>query len=97
MIEALNMLKTVPLKGWDDTRVFTSLRRPCAGIRGSRAYLADPDFAKVPVDGLISACYAKEIAATIDPRRASSSTTFMRVNRTFAAKKRATRRRRRSA
>ncbi len=31
------------------------------------------DFAKVPVDGLTSPCYAKEIRATINPRQATSS------------------------
>jgi gamma-glutamyltranspeptidase/glutathione hydrolase len=37
------------------------------------AYLADPDFAKVPVEGLTSDCYAKELVATIDPQHATSS------------------------
>jgi len=76
MIEALNMLKTVPLKGWDDTASVHIVAETMRRVFADRAaYLADPDFARVPVDGLISACYAKEIAATIDPRRASSSTT----------------------
>jgi gamma-glutamyltranspeptidase / glutathione hydrolase len=76
MIEALNMLKTVPLKGWDDPASVHIVAETMRRVFADRAaYLADPDFAKVPVDGLISACYAKEIAATIDPRRASSSTT----------------------
>jgi gamma-glutamyltranspeptidase / glutathione hydrolase len=39
------------------------------------AYLADPDFANVPVAGLTDPCYAKELAASIDPRRAASSKT----------------------
>lgn len=37
------------------------------------AYLADPDYARVPVAGLIAECYAKSIAATIDPRHATPS------------------------
>jgi gamma-glutamyltranspeptidase/glutathione hydrolase len=37
------------------------------------AYLADPDFAHIPVKGLISPRYADELRATIDPRLASSS------------------------
>jgi gamma-glutamyltranspeptidase/glutathione hydrolase len=37
------------------------------------AYLADPDFANVPVTGLTDPCYAKELVATIDAQRASSS------------------------
>jgi gamma-glutamyltranspeptidase/glutathione hydrolase len=76
IIEALNILKNVPLKGWDDTEsvheVVETMRRVFAD---RAAYLADPDFAKVPVDGLTSGCYGKELAATIDPKHASSSTT----------------------
>ena len=76
MIEALNMLKNVPLKGWDDLESVHVVAETMRRVFADRAaYLADPDFAKVPVDGLISACYAKEIAATIDLRRASPSTT----------------------
>jgi gamma-glutamyltranspeptidase/glutathione hydrolase len=37
------------------------------------AYLADPDFTAVPVAGLTDPCYAKELASSIDPSRASSS------------------------
>ena len=74
IIEALNMLQGVPLKGWDDLEsvhmVVETMRRVFAD---RAAYLADPDFSKVPVAGLTSDCYAKELAATIDPQRASSS------------------------
>jgi gamma-glutamyltranspeptidase / glutathione hydrolase len=76
IIEALNMLHDVPLKGWDDPQsvhmVVETMRRVFAD---RAAYLADPDFAKVPVDGLVSDCYAKELAATIDSQHASSSKT----------------------
>jgi gamma-glutamyltranspeptidase / glutathione hydrolase len=76
IIEALNMLDDVPLKGWDDPQsvhmVVETMRRVFAD---RAAYLADPDFAKVPVDGLVSDCYAKELAATIDSQRASPSKT----------------------
>jgi gamma-glutamyltranspeptidase/glutathione hydrolase len=76
IIEAMNMLQDVPLKGWDDAQsvhmVVETMRRVFAD---RAAYLADPDFSKVPVDGLTSDCYAKELAATIDPLRASSSKT----------------------
>ena len=76
MIEALNMLKNVPLMGWDDLESVHVVAETMRRVFADRAaYLADPDFAKVPVDGLTSACYAKEIAATIDRRRASPSTT----------------------
>jgi gamma-glutamyltranspeptidase/glutathione hydrolase len=77
MIEALNMLKNVPLKGWDDVESVHLVAETMRRVFADRAaYLADPDFSKVPVDGLTSACYAKEVAATIDPRRASSSKTI---------------------
>lgn len=76
MIEALNMLKEVPLEGWDDVEsvhmVVETMRRVFAD---RAAYLADPDFAEVPVAGLIDPCYAKELAGEIDPRRAQSSNT----------------------
>ena len=74
IIEALNMLQGVPLKGWDDLEsvhmVVETMRRVFAD---RAAYLADPDFAKVPVDGLTSDCYAKELEATIDPLHATPS------------------------
>jgi len=74
IIEALNMLEDVPLKGWDDVesvhRVAETMRRIFAD---RAAYLADPDFSNVPVAGLIDPCYGKEVEGTIDPERASSS------------------------
>jgi gamma-glutamyltranspeptidase/glutathione hydrolase len=74
IIEAMNMLRDVPLKGWDDLAsvhmVVETMRRVFAD---RAAYLADPDFSSVPVDGLTSDCYAKELEATIDPLHASSS------------------------
>jgi gamma-glutamyltranspeptidase / glutathione hydrolase len=74
VIEALNMLKGVPLKGWDDLESVHVVAETMRRVFADRAaYLGDPDFAKVPVDGLTSPCYAKELAATIDLRRASSS------------------------
>jgi gamma-glutamyltranspeptidase / glutathione hydrolase len=75
VIEELNMLQDVPLKGWDDPQsvhmVVEVMRRAFAD---RAAYLADPDFSNVPVAGLTDPCYAKELLATIDPERASSST-----------------------
>lgn len=76
IIEAMNMLSNVPLKGWDDLEsvhmVVETMRRVFAD---RAAYLADPDYSRVPVAGLTSDCYAKELEATIDPQRASSSKT----------------------
>jgi gamma-glutamyltranspeptidase / glutathione hydrolase len=76
IIEALNMLKDVPLKGWDDVQSVHMVAETMRRVFADRAaYLADPDFSNVPVAGLTNSCYAKELAATIDPRRASSSKT----------------------
>jgi gamma-glutamyltranspeptidase / glutathione hydrolase len=74
IIEALNMLKDVPLKNWDDVESVHMVAETMRRVFADRAaYLADPDFAKVPVAGLTDSCYAKELAATIDAQRASSS------------------------
>ena len=74
VIEALNMLNGVSLKGWDDVESVHVVAETMRRVFADRAaYLGDPDFAKLPVDGLTSPCYAKELAATIDLRRASSS------------------------
>lgn len=72
IIEALNMLKDVPLKGWDDPQSVHMVAETMRRVFADRAaYLADPDYSKVPVAGLTDACYAKERAATIDPAKAS--------------------------
>jgi gamma-glutamyltranspeptidase / glutathione hydrolase len=77
LIEALNMLENVPLKNWGDLASVHMVGETMRRVFADRAaYLADPDFAKVPVDGLISGCYAKELAARIDPKHASSSKTI---------------------
>ena len=74
-IEALNILAPVKLTSWEDEEsvhwVVEAMRRAFAD---RAAFLADPDFAKIPVAGLTSACYADALRATIDPVRASSST-----------------------
>ena len=74
VIEALNMLQDVPLKGWDDPQSVHMVVEVMRRVFADRAaFLADPDFSNVPVAGLTSPCYAKELVATIDPLRASSS------------------------
>jgi gamma-glutamyltranspeptidase / glutathione hydrolase len=76
IIEALNMLKNVPLKGWDDVESVHMVAETMRRVFADRAaYLADPDFSNVPVAGLTDPCYAKELEATIDPQHASSSKT----------------------
>jgi gamma-glutamyltranspeptidase/glutathione hydrolase len=77
MVEALNILKAFPIQGWDDLESVHVVSETMRRVFADRAaYLADPDFSKVPVDGLISGCYAKELAATIDAKHASSSKTI---------------------
>src|SRR5215472_12933090 len=74
IIEALNMLKDVPLKGWDDVQSVHMVAETMRRVFADRAaYLADPDYAKIPVAGLTDPCYARERAATIDPAKASPS------------------------
>jgi gamma-glutamyltranspeptidase/glutathione hydrolase len=74
VIEEMNILAPINLKGWDDARsvhwVVEAMRRAFA----DRAeFLADPDFAKIPVRGLTSTCYADTLRLSIDPTRASDS------------------------
>src|SRR5882757_6017621 len=74
IIEALNILKNVPLKGWDDVESVHMVAETMRRVFADRAaYLADPDYSNVPVAGLTDPCYAKELAGTIDAQRASSS------------------------
>jgi gamma-glutamyltranspeptidase/glutathione hydrolase len=74
IIEALNMLQRVPLKGWDDVDSIHMVAEVMRRVFADRAaYLADPDYSNVPVAGLIDPCYAKEVFATVDPQHASSS------------------------
>jgi gamma-glutamyltranspeptidase/glutathione hydrolase len=74
MIEAMNILDPFELKGWDDTQsvhlVIEAMRRSFAD---RAAFLADPDFAKIPVRGLTSRCYADIRRKSIDPIDASTS------------------------
>lgn len=73
-IEALNILAPIDLKSWDDAQsvhwVVEAMRRVFAD---RAAFLADPDFATIPVRGLTSACYADAVRHTINPKTASSS------------------------
>src|SRR5258708_7661225 len=74
VIEALNMLQSVPLKGWDDVESVHMVAEVMRRVFADRAaYLADPDYSNVPVAGLTDPCYAKEVFATVDSQHASSS------------------------
>src|ERR1700693_4396052 len=53
MIEALSMLKGVPLKGWYDLESVHMVAKTMRRVFAHRAaYLADPDYSNVPVAGL---------------------------------------------
>src|SRR5438552_1831302 len=81
VIEALNMLQSVPLKGWDDVESVHLVAEVMRRVFADRAaYLADPDYSNVPVAGLTDPCYAKEVFSTVDPQRASSSKTIKAGN-----------------
>ncbi|MGB9242565.1 MAG: gamma-glutamyltransferase [Candidatus Acidiferrales bacterium] len=73
-IEALNILAPIELKSWNDAQsvhwVLEAMRRAFAD---RASYLADPAFAKIPLRGMLSTCYADTLRRTIDPERASSS------------------------
>jgi gamma-glutamyltranspeptidase / glutathione hydrolase len=74
IIEALNMLQSVPLKGWDNVESVHMVAEVMRRVFADRAaYLADTDYSNVPVAGLTDPCYAKEVLTTVDPQRASSS------------------------
>jgi gamma-glutamyltranspeptidase/glutathione hydrolase len=73
-IEALNILAPIELKSWEDPTsvhwVIEAMRRVFAD---RAAYLADPDFANIPISGLASLCYADSLRQTIDPLQSSNS------------------------
>jgi gamma-glutamyltranspeptidase / glutathione hydrolase len=73
-IEALNILAPIELKSWNDAQsvhwVIEALRRAFAD---RATYLADPAFAKIPLRGMMSTCYADVLRRTIDPEHASST------------------------
>jgi gamma-glutamyltranspeptidase/glutathione hydrolase len=74
VIEALNMLQSVPLRSWDDADSVHMVAEVMRRVFADRAaYLADPDYSSVPVAGLTDPCYAKEVFASVDPQHASSS------------------------
>jgi gamma-glutamyltranspeptidase / glutathione hydrolase len=73
-IEALNILRAIPLQSWDDPQsVHWTVEAMRRAFADRAMYLADPDFEKLPVAQLTSECYADSLRATIDPTKASSS------------------------
>ena len=76
LIQILNILETWPLSegGHNSAATIHRLAEAMKLAYADRSeYLGDPDFVKVPVAGLTSKAYAKELAARIDPNRAKPS------------------------
>jgi gamma-glutamyltranspeptidase/glutathione hydrolase len=72
--EALNILEGFSLSPADRTRAFhLYLEASRFSFADRNAYLADPDYFEVPLDGLLSDGFAAERRALIDPARAATS------------------------
>src|SRR5580698_6187225 len=60
IIEAMNMLQSTPLKGWDDVESVQMVAENMRRVFAAReAYLADPAYSHVPVSRLTAPYYAK--------------------------------------
>jgi gamma-glutamyltranspeptidase/glutathione hydrolase len=74
IIEALNILDPVELKGWQDAESVHMVAEAMRRVFADRAtFLGDSDFVHVPVKGLTDPKYAAARRASIDPNRSSSS------------------------
>jgi len=76
LIEMLNMLEPYDLKamGWHSSQeVHTMLEVMRRAYADRAVYLGDPDFARIPVAGLISKAYAEKRRSDIDPEKATDS------------------------
>jgi gamma-glutamyltranspeptidase/glutathione hydrolase len=74
LINALEMLGPLELKSVEDPQSVHWITETMRRVFADRAaFLFDPDFGDVPVSGLTDPRYAAERRATINPRRASSS------------------------
>lgn len=76
LLEMLNILEDYDLKSMEwasshTTHVLIETMRRAFADRAE--YMGDPDFVRVPVQGLIDKAYAKRIRDTIDPNRATPS------------------------
>ena len=76
LLEMLNILEGYDLKamGWHSAAyIHTLVEAMRRGFADRAEFIADPDFATVPVAGLISKEYAAARRKTIDPQKASTS------------------------
>jgi gamma-glutamyltranspeptidase/glutathione hydrolase len=76
LLQALNILEQFDLRamGYGSADYLHTLTEALKLAYADRdSYYADPSFVTVPAEGLLSKAYAKERAALIDPRHASTS------------------------
>lgn len=76
LIEMLNILENYDLKnlGHDSPQKYHLLIEAMRRAYADRSkYFGDPDFVKIPIKGLTSKSYARELSNSIDTNRASSS------------------------
>jgi len=76
VVQILNILSNFPLRDWgpNSARTIHVMAEAEKRAYADRSeYLGDPDFVKVPVKGLTSPAYAKELAAQIDLTHATPS------------------------
>jgi gamma-glutamyltranspeptidase/glutathione hydrolase len=77
VVQILNILSNFPLRDWgpNSARTIHVMAEAEKRAYADRSeYLGDPDFVKVPVKGLTSPAYAKELADQIDLAHATPST-----------------------
>ncbi len=76
IVQILNILSNFPLKDWGHNSART-IHAEAEAMKLAYAdrseYLGDPDFVRVPVKGLTSPAYARELARKIDPLKATPS------------------------
>ncbi|MEX8191644.1 gamma-glutamyltransferase [Comamonas guangdongensis] len=76
LIQILNKMEHWPMKQWraDSAQSVHYMTEAMKLAYADRAeYLGDPDFVKIPLQGLISKSYASELVATIQPGKARPS------------------------
>ena len=76
LVQILNMLEPLPLAQWgpNSAQTIHSMAESMKLAYADRAeYLGDPDFVKIPLQGLTSKRYAAALAQGIDPNAARSS------------------------
>ena len=77
LMQALNILENFDLRGMGHNStayIHTVSQAINLAFADRQAYYGDPDFANVPIDGLLSKEYARERASLIDPARAFGET-----------------------